>query len=222
MSVKWGRQGRVRGELSQHGRAQQAHSLPDHCPQPQRQEQHGCHRHPLRPVIGGAFPDRHQFLRDPVRTCLCRQTRWRPRISPCQKGGTLPARGVDALASPVSNGAPPDRGAGRREGPAPSEGTSRRRSARGLVPRTTPEAHLRSYAPSVSKLSAGNDHRDAAPVPASRVITPVRLERARASPTNTRRPRQRSERSGAGSLPHRALASPQDGPQITTYSRNRR
>jgi hypothetical protein len=56
VSVKWGRQGRLRGELPQHGRAQQAHSLPDHCPQPQRQEQHRCHRHPIRPMIGGASP----------------------------------------------------------------------------------------------------------------------------------------------------------------------
>ena len=60
------------GELPQHSRGQQAHSPPGHCPQSEQQEQHGCHRHSIRPMIGGTFLDRLQFLRDPVRVCLLR------------------------------------------------------------------------------------------------------------------------------------------------------
>jgi hypothetical protein len=39
----------------------------------------------IRPMIGGAFFDRHQFLRDPVRVCLVEQRRYRRRISPRSK-----------------------------------------------------------------------------------------------------------------------------------------
>jgi hypothetical protein len=105
VSVKWGRQGRLRGELSQHGRAQQAHSLPDNCPQPQRQEQHRCHRHPIRPMLVGGFPDRlidfgvgalQQTLlstSSSVIRCSLSLLTIPPPHFPMSKGGAFSARG---------------------------------------------------------------------------------------------------------------------------------
>jgi hypothetical protein len=140
VSVKWGRQGRLRGELSQHGRAQQAHSLPDNCPQPQRQEQHRCHRHPIRPTLAGGFPDRwHRRLIDfgvgalqqtllstssSVIRCSLSLLTIPPPHFPMSKGGAFSARGVDALAGPP--------------GTAPPVEARRRRNEQRRVRRTVP------------------------------------------------------------------------------------
>jgi len=113
--------------LPQHGRGQPAHSLPECCPQPQRQEQHGCHRHPIRPMIRGAFPiDRTTELigfgvgalqqdfvvhSSSVIRCAVRVlTRCRRRISHVKRGRGLGA-GYPWLAVPSGSACPRGRGA---------------------------------------------------------------------------------------------------------------